>query len=122
MDLQWDHRVRCVLLGVDTTIALLDVVDGASNVILLSRAHFPLAVKVPNGLGEQFSDIGTFLLHNIPDLMPRDNIVLTPFERGIETEQSNNIRRISVKRLPEPKSVSILIRKYVNANYLAVVR
>lgn len=54
--------------------------------------------------------------------MPRDNIVLTPFKRGIEAEQPNNVRRIGVKRLPEPKSVSILIPEDVHATHLAVVR
>lgn len=110
------------LLGVDTTISFLNVVDGASNVILLPRAHFPLSVKVPNGLSEQLSDIGTFLLHNIPDLMARDNVVFTPFKRGIEAEQANNVSRIGVKRLPEPTSVSIRVREDIYAAYLAVVR
>ena len=59
-----------VPLGVDTTIGLgLEVEDRRADPILLTDRLLALAVKVPDGLGEQLGHVGVLLLQGIPDGM-----------------------------------------------------
>lgn len=56
-----------VPFGVDTTIGLrLEVEDGCADPVLLANRLFTLAVKVPDGLGEQLGDIRVLLLQCVP--------------------------------------------------------
>lgn len=87
------------LLGVNPAIAPLNVIDGTPNVLLLPCAHFSLPVKVPDGLSEQLGHVGALFLHDIPDLVARDNVVLAPFKRRVEAEQTNNIGGVGVESL-----------------------
>ena len=70
----------------DTTIVLFEVEDACSDEVFLPLADLALSVKIPDGFRERLDDIGPLGLKNIEDMMPRDDIRLTAFERLVETK------------------------------------
>lgn len=89
-----------ILLPIDTTVLLFEVEDTCTNEVFLPHADLALSIKVPDWFRKCLDGIGPLSLENIEDMMPRDDIRLTPFERLVETKKPYNVRLISVKTLP----------------------
>ena len=94
LDIVW------VPLGVNAAILTsLEVEDRGLDVWFLTMGHFTLAVKVPDGLGEEFGNVWTLLLESVPDVVGGDDIGLTTLKCTSNTEKSNNVRVICVEEL-----------------------
>ena len=90
-----------ILLSIDTTVVLLEVEDTCTDKVFLPYADLALSIKVPDWFRKRLHDIGPLSLENVEDMMPRDDIRLTPFKRLVETKKAYNVHRIGMKPLPK---------------------
>lgn len=119
-----------ILLSIDSTVTLLEVEDTCSDEVFLPDARFTLSIKIPDRFRKYFDHIGPLSLENIVDMMPRDDIRFTAFERLVEAEKAYDVDRIGVETLPRDR-FQLLFRNchfadkcwsWVDVAHLAFVR
>jgi hypothetical protein len=79
-------------LGVYAAVgAFLEIEDRGLDIRFLALADLALAVEVPDGLGEGLSDVRTFLLQSVPDVVGGDDIGLPSLESASDTKKTYDI-------------------------------
>jgi len=79
-------------LRIDSSIGpFLDIEHRSPDIRFLSIASFSFPIKVPDRLGQCFSNIWAFLLEGVPNVVGGDYVRLATFAGPGDAEQSNNI-------------------------------
>jgi len=72
---------------------------------VLAFRYLALAVKVPNGLGEELCNIWPLRLQGVPQVVCRNDIRFAAFLGLMETQESYNIRGVGVEKLSSGGSI-----------------
>ena len=97
---KWEVEEGGGVLGVNTGILpTLEINHTSPNVLLLALGSLTLPIKVPNRLRESLKHIRSLLGEHIIHQMRRHNIRLTTFQRLRNTQQTHNIRVVSMEIL-----------------------
>lgn len=98
-------KVR-VPLAVHTSLAArLQKEDGRLDPLVLALADLALAVKVPDGLGQQLGHVRVLALQRVPDVVHADNVALAALLRAVAAQQADNVARVGVEELPRRRAV-----------------
>ena len=97
--------VRVPLAVQPALAAVLNVHNRLADPLLLALAHLALAIKVPDGLGQELSHIGVLLLEGVPDVVHRHDIRLAAFLRAVHAQQTDDIAIIGMEELSRGSAV-----------------
>lgn len=79
--------------------AVLNIHNRLTDPLLLALGDLALAVKVPDGLGQELGDVGVFLLKGVPYVVDRDDIRLAALLRAVHAEETDDVAVVGVEEL-----------------------
>ena len=85
--------------------ARLLVEDRLAGVRFLAGGDLTLAIEVPDRLGESLSDVGVFLLQDVPDVVDGDDVRLAAFQRPRDAQQADDVAVVGVEELASAGAV-----------------
>lgn len=97
--------VRIPLAVKPPLAAVLQIHNRLTDPLLLALRHLALAVKVPDGLGEELGHVRVLLLQRVPDVMDRDNVALAALLRTVHAQEADDVAVVGVEELPRGGAV-----------------
>lgn len=76
------------------------VEDGLPRPLILAVGDLALAVKVPDGLGQELGDVWVLALERVPHAVHADKVALAALGGSLDAEEADDIAVVGVEELP----------------------